>query len=189
MAGAYFHTGRVTADARSPWPPFVRLACVVQTQWSYQNLNGSSTASHPRRVAVQCVRGIEINSYAAELARVTVWIGEIHWMLRHGVPPSKNPILKPLETIECRDAILNENGSESEWPRANVIIGNPPFLENKRMLAELGESYTKALRQQFIGRLPGGVDLVTYWFEKARTHIRNGHCESAGLVATHRDQW
>ena len=52
------------------------------------------------------VRGIEVNPYAAELARVSVWIGEIQWMRRNGSGEARNPILKPLDTIECRDAIL-----------------------------------------------------------------------------------
>ena len=51
------------------------------------------------------VKGIEINAYAAELARVSVWIGEIQWMRRNGFSNSTNPILDPLDTIECRDAI------------------------------------------------------------------------------------
>jgi type II restriction/modification system DNA methylase subunit YeeA len=135
-------------------------------------------------VGVQCVRGIESNTYAAELARVTVWIGEIQWMLRHGVQPSKNPILKPLETIECRDAVVGGDGAKPEWPLADVIIGNPPFLGNKRMLSELGETYTERLRRLFKGRLPGGVDLVTYWFERARDQIEAGKAQRAGLVAT-----
>lgn len=135
-------------------------------------------------VGVQCLHGIELNTYAAELARVTVWIGEIQWMLRHGIAPSKNPILKPLDTIECRDAILNDDGTEAPWPAAHAIIGNPPFLGNKRMLSELGEDYTHRLRQLFSGRLPGGVDLVTYWFERARAEIAAGRATNAGLVAT-----
>ncbi len=73
------------------------------------------------------VKGIELNPYAAELARVSVWIGEIQWMLRNGFGVSRAPILKSLETIECRDAILNADGSEAEWPAADVVIGNPPF--------------------------------------------------------------
>ena len=52
------------------------------------------------------VKGIEINPYAAELARVSVWIGEIQWMRRNGFAGSRDPILKPLDTIECRDAVL-----------------------------------------------------------------------------------
>ena len=57
------------------------------------------------------MKGIEINPFAAELARVSVWIGEIQWMREHGFDASRNPILKPLETIECRDALLNEDGT------------------------------------------------------------------------------
>ena len=41
------------------------------------------------------VKGIEINAYAAELARVSVWIGEIQWMRRNGFSNSTNPILDP----------------------------------------------------------------------------------------------
>lgn len=130
------------------------------------------------------VMGIEINSYAAELARVTVWIGELQWMLRHGMNPSKNPILKPLNHIACHDAVLNENGSEAQWPQADCIIGNPPFLGGSKMLRELGEDYVQTLRAEYDGRVPGGADLVTYWFEKARAQIEAGKCQRVGLVAT-----
>jgi type II restriction/modification system DNA methylase subunit YeeA len=58
-------------------------------------------------VGPQSVMGIELNLYAAELARVTIWIGQIQWMLRHGWGLSKDPILKPLDQISCRDALLN----------------------------------------------------------------------------------
>ena len=135
-------------------------------------------------VGVQCVRGIESNTYAAELARVTVWIGEIQWMLRNGMQPSRNPILKPLETIECRDAILSSDGKESSWPKADVIIGNPPFLGDKKMRRELGSRYVETLRNRYDGRVPGAADLVTYWFEKARGQIDAKEATLAGLVAT-----
>jgi hypothetical protein len=135
-------------------------------------------------VGVQCVRGIESNPYAAELARVTVWIGELQWMLRHGLQPSRDPLLKPLETIECRDALVDDDGGEPPWPRADVIVGNPPFLGNKRMITELGEPYTLRIRELFKQRLPAAVDLVTYWFERAREQVQNGMTERAGLVAT-----
>ena len=50
--------------------------------------------------------GIELNEYAAELARVTVWIGELQWRLSHGYEFKTNPVLEPLDNIECRDALL-----------------------------------------------------------------------------------
>jgi len=135
-------------------------------------------------VGVQCVRGIELNTYAAELARVTVWIGEIQWMLRHGVTPSKNPILKPLDTIECRDAVMNQDGTEASWPKVDAIVGNPPFLGDKKMMRELGKDYVAKLRTLYDGRVSGGADLVTYWFEKARAEVETGRASAAGLVAT-----
>jgi SAM-dependent methyltransferase len=52
------------------------------------------------------VLGIELNEYAAELARVTVWIGELQWRIQHGYPFKTNPVLEPLDHIECRDAVL-----------------------------------------------------------------------------------
>jgi hypothetical protein len=183
------------------------------------------------RVGPECVLGIEINPYAAELARVSVWIGEIQWMRRNGFDAARNPILRPLDTIECRDAVLDlrdgdepstssvssppqderrgvaltqtahpEEGLSSphsgriegpsrrsptraEWPEAEVIIGNPPFLGNKKMIRELGEGYTLALRQAW-PEVPGGVDLVCYWFAKAWAMIVSGRAQRAGFVAT-----
>lgn len=130
------------------------------------------------------VKGIEINRYAAELARVSVWIGEIQWMRRNGFGVSRDPILKPLETIECRDAILNPDGTEATWPDADVVIGNPPFLGDKFMRDRLGSEYTETLRARYAGRVPGGADLVCFWFEKARERIVAEKVKRAGLVAT-----
>jgi len=136
------------------------------------------------RVGPEAVKGIEVNPYAAELARVTIWIGELQWMIENGFSASKNPILKPLDQIECRDAILNEDGTEPEWPRADAIVGNPPFLGTKKQYRELGKPYTDTLRNAYSGRVPGFADLVCYWFDKARVEIVSGRSKRAGLVAT-----
>lgn len=134
-------------------------------------------------VGPECLKGIEINPYAAELARVTVWIGEIQWMRRNGYDASRNPILRPLDTIECRDAIIND-GAEASWPPCEFIIGNPPFLGAKLMNRRLGKPETEALRAAFAGRLKGFSDLVCYWFEKARAEIVSGNTRRVGLVGT-----
>ncbi len=187
------------------------------------------------RVGPECVLGIELNPYAAELARVSVWIGEIQWMRRNGFDAAKNPILRPLETIECRDAVLDwcdadagtdpgltpalspssprppsrgpadlsaaaHSGTPDQvrgdgegsgrpipvratWPEADVVIGNPPFLGNKKMIGELGEDYTRALRKAW-PQVPGGVDLVCYWFAAAWDRMVAGKLQRAGLVST-----
>ncbi len=135
-------------------------------------------------VGPEAVLGIEINPYAAELARVTVWIGEIQWMLTHGYNLNMNPVLRPLDQIECRDALLNPDGTEATWPAVEVMVGNPPFLGDKKMISVLGEDYVSTLRTRYRNRVPGGADLVCYWFEKARTQIETGQSRRAGLVAT-----
>ena len=130
------------------------------------------------------VKGIEINPYAAELARVSVWIGEIQWMRRNGFGELRDPILKPLDTIECRDAILSPEEAEPEWPQADVVIGNPPFLGGKLLNAHLGEDYVSRIFQVYEGRVPAEADLVCYWFVKAGEHLAAGHAKRAGLVST-----
>jgi hypothetical protein len=211
------------------------------------------------------VLGIELNEYAAELARVTVWIGELQWRTAHGYEFKTNPVLESLDHIECRDALLSlvvrviepgawaartpephtlrflksaptsappaplsasgtgveatqESGVRSEfmrdaspkaatlvgnsamtpvsgaagalqaveatWPKADVVIGNPPFLGGSKKRRELGDEYFESLDTVFTGRVPAGADLVCYWFEKARNEIESRGLNSAGLVAT-----
>ena len=130
------------------------------------------------------VKGIEINPYAAELARVSVWIGQIQWMRGNGFGGFPKPILTPLDTIECRDAVLTPDGGEPEWPEADVLIGNPPFLGVQRFRAVLGDFYTERLRAAYEGQVPGGADLVCFWFSKAGKLVAEGKIARAGLVAT-----
>ena len=110
------------------------------------------------------ILGLEINEYAAELARVTVWIGDIQWCRRNGYQHATDPILQSLDGIEHRDALLNPDGTEAEWPAADVIVGNPPFLGGSKKRGELGSDYFDALNKVYSDHVPGGADLVCYWF-------------------------
>ena len=130
------------------------------------------------------VKGIELNPYAAELARVSVWIGEIQWMRRNGFSGASDPILDPLESIECRDAILNTDGAEPEWPEADVVIGNPPFLGGKLLRSTLGGAYVESLQRLYGARIHGEADLVCHWFDKAQRLVADGKTKRVGLVAT-----
>ena len=105
-------------------------------------------------------------------------------MRRNGFPGSRKPILDPLETIECRDAILTPEGGESAWPDADVIIGNPPFLGGKRLITNLGEEYVSTMFDVYDGRVPHEADLVCYWFVKAGEHMKGRASKRVGLVAT-----
>jgi hypothetical protein len=86
--------------------------------------------------------GLETNVYAHELASVVVWIGYLQWLNDNGIGWPTEPILRKLDNIQNRDAILihDTEGKPMEpvWPEAEFIIGNPPFLGGSKMRAELG---------------------------------------------------
>ena len=75
--------------------------------------------------------GLEINHYAAELARTALWIGYIQWHQANGFPYTQRPILTPLDTIRQTDAILDrsdpENPAEPEWPTAGLSSATHRF--------------------------------------------------------------
>ena len=132
--------------------------------------------------------GIEINPYAFDLAQMTVWIGFIQWQKDNGFPIEHEPILQALHNFQRKDAIIDltdaDSPAEPDWPDADFIVGNPPFIGNKRMRFELGQDYCSSLWKLYGDRLPGMSDLCCYWFEKAREMIARGRCRSAGLLAT-----
>ena len=140
------------------------------------------------RVKPDQMHGLEINPYAAELARTALWIGYIQWHQANGFPYTQQPILTPLDTIRQTDAILaggdTESPRETEWPAAEFIIGNPPFLGHFPFREQLGDEYVNAVYSLYGGRIPNHSDLCCYWFEKARAQIADGKSSRAGLLAT-----
>src|SRR5690606_31411347 len=86
------------------------------------------------------------------------------------------------------DAIMryDENGKpyEPDWPEVEVIVGNPPLLGSQKLRSELTSEYLAHLWELYKGRISGTADLVTYWFERARTQIEQSKAKRAGLLAT-----
>ena len=108
-------------------------------------------------------------------------------MRRNGFRESRDPILKPLETIECRDAILAPDGTEPDWPDADVVIGNPPFLGGKLLIGGLGEDYVSGMFAAWKGRVPQEADLVCYWFVKAGGQVASAR--PSGSVSSPRTRY
>ena len=132
--------------------------------------------------------GLEINHYAAELARTALWIGYIQWHQNNGFPYTQEPILTPRNTIRLTDAILDgsdaDNPAEPEWPAAEFIVGNPPFLGHLPFRESLGDNYVDSVYSLYGSRIPNSSDLCCYWLEKARAQIEGGQTRRAGLLAT-----
>jgi hypothetical protein len=75
------------------------------------------------------------------------------------------------------------NPRKAEWPQADFIIGNPPFIGGKDLRADLGDGYTEALWAAHPD-LPNSIDFVMYWWDKAAEIIRQGKAQRFGFITT-----
>ena len=75
------------------------------------------------------------------------------------------------------------NPRKAEWPQADFILGNPPFIGNKRMREALGDGYVEALRGVWTD-VPETSDFVMYWWSHAAEQVRFGKAHRFGLITT-----
>jgi hypothetical protein len=75
------------------------------------------------------------------------------------------------------------NPRRAEWPQADFIVGNPPFIGNKRMRDALGDGYAQALRE-VCDDVPESADFVMYWWHQAAEIVRAGSARRFGLITT-----
>ncbi len=107
---------------------------------------------------------------------VTRWDGEtmkIHPLTKKEVPDEAARVV----------VLRYENPGKAAWPKADYVIGNPPFIGNWRMRLALGDGYTEALRRVY-PEVPETADFVLYWWEKAATLVSQGAADRAGLITT-----
>lgn len=103
--------------------------------------------------------GMETNRRAVAIADLVLWIGHLQWHFRtRGFAP-REPILEKLDHIYKRDAVLCWDGwpipqwrdgrealpnpRRPEWPEAEFIVGNPPFIGGKICAAGWATSMRK----------------------------------------------
>ena len=121
---------------------------------------------------LQNIRGIEIEGFAVALARVTLWMGHKLAVDELELDETTLP-LGDLSGIQQGDAL------RLAWPKANAIIGNPPFHGDRHLRRVLGDDYVEWLKKQF---KVGVKDFCVYWFRKAHDNLDPGG--RAGLVGT-----
>jgi hypothetical protein len=75
------------------------------------------------------------------------------------------------------------NPRKAAWPKADFIVGNPPFMGNKRMRAAMGDGYVEALRATW-GDVSETVDYVMYWWHHAADMVAKGEARRFGFITT-----
>ncbi|MFD2718930.1 class I SAM-dependent DNA methyltransferase [Hymenobacter monticola] len=92
---------------------------------------------------------------------------------------------QPVPDETARTPVLDyPNPQPAEWPEADFIVGNPPFVGPARMRDALGDGYTEALRKAYKGRVPDSADLVMYWWYNAAAAVQRGPAERFGFITT-----
>jgi SAM-dependent methyltransferase len=128
--------------------------------------------------------GIDIIPFAVELAKVTLMLAkELEVIEAKKLAETDQLLIEetplPLDNLDkniiCADALF------TEWPKADVRIGNPPFQSKNKIQRDLGTDYVKKVRKAFPG-VSGRADYCVYWFRKAHDHLLSG--QRAGLVGT-----
>lgn len=107
---------------------------------------------------------------------VTRWDGKT--TKRHAVTGEDVPDEKAVVPVE-----RYVNPRKAKWPAADFVVGNPPFIGNKRMRSALGDGYVDALRAVWTD-VPDTADFVMYWWHNAAEKVRYGTISQFGLITT-----
>ncbi|MEF2145109.1 MAG: DNA methyltransferase [Desulfovibrionaceae bacterium] len=75
------------------------------------------------------------------------------------------------------------NPRQAEWPKAEYIVGNPPFIGASTMRSSLGDGYVEAVRTAY-DKLPASCDFVMYWWHRAAEAVRAGKALRFGFIST-----
>jgi hypothetical protein len=72
---------------------------------------------------------------------------------------------------------------KAEWPKANYIVGNPPFIGGWKLRQELGAGYTDGL-WSISDRVPPKADYVMHWWTKAAELVAEKRVARFGFITT-----
>ena len=124
--------------------------------------------------------GLELNPRAAVIAELVLWIGWLRHRLANHPTAIGDPVLPTLTNINGGthggfDAVLRRTATGEpdtekpmvpDWPKADFIVGNPPFIGGKDIRAKLGGDYAEALWKAN-PRVPKSADFVMQWWDHA----------------------
>lgn len=125
------------------------------------------------RISAKNFFGIDTNGFGIELAKISLSIGRKlaadEFLLHDNILPFEN-----LDSnIVCKDALF------TDWPKTDVIIGNPPFLGGQFFRREKGDEYAEKIYNTF-PEVKGQPDFCVFWFRKAA----DSKATRIGLVGT-----
>ena len=138
----------------------------------------------PIHVSIHQFYGIEINDFAAAVAKTALWIAESQ-MLRE----TEDIIHQEMDFFPLKDyaGITEGNALRLDWgeaapvDRLSYIIGNPPFVGARLMSAEQKWDVEHVFGEDW--KSAGNLDYVCCWYKKA-ADLMTGTSIRTALVST-----
>lgn len=111
------------------------------------------------------------------LEPVTRWDGRTY---------KKSPVTGEMVPDESARVLVEEylNPRKAQWPKADYVVGNPPFIGDKMMRLTLGDEYVGTLREAYKGQVGSSADFVLYWWHNAAELLHKGSIKRFGLITT-----
>ncbi len=157
----------------NPWAANVAelVLWIGYLQWHYRTY-GTAAPSEPVLRDFKNIRNADaVLEWSGRTPRmdadgnpVTRWDGVT--TMRHPVTGEEVP--DPAARVQVFDYAKPK---PTQWPRADFIVGNPPFIGASRLRDNLGDGYVEALWKAY-PKMPQSADLVMFWWEKAALAAR-----------------
>ncbi|MGD9747195.1 MAG: class I SAM-dependent DNA methyltransferase [Verrucomicrobiales bacterium] len=154
-------------------------------QWHFKTTGKADTNDRPLLPKQNTILHQDaVLAYDAKIPRkdadgkvVTLW---------DGVTTKPHPVTgKEVPDESARTVIYDyTNPRRPEWPEADYIVGNPPFVGASRMRDFLGDGYTEALRKAWKGDVPESADFVMFWWQRSAELLRAGKTRRFGFITT-----
>jgi hypothetical protein len=152
-------------------------------QWYFKRY-GNATPPEP---VLQAFKNIEcrdaVLAYDGREPDIDAKTGEVRtrWggqMMKH--PVTGEGVPDPSDKVVIYRYL---NARAAEWPEADYIVSNPPFIGNSRIREAIGDGYVEVLRQEYLG-VPETVDYVMYWWHKAANLVHASQINRFGFITT-----
>ena len=155
-------------------------------QWQRKTTGKADTGDRPLLPKTQTIRQQDaVLAYDEKIPRRDPVSGEI-LTLWNGYTTKTHPVTgKEVPDESATIALFDyKNPRRAEWPQADYIVGNPPFIGASRMRDALGDGYTESLRKAWKGDVPESADFVMFWWQKAAAEVVQGLCKRFGFITT-----
>jgi hypothetical protein len=155
-------------------------------QWQRKTTGKADTGDRPLLPKDKSIFELDaVLAYDARIPRRDPQSGKI-LTVWNGYTTKTHPVTGKEVPDESARTILFDytNPRRAEWPQADYIVGNPPFIGTKRMIDALGVGYAEALRKAWKGSVPESADFVMFWWQKAAELVRDGKAKRFGFITT-----